>query len=125
MVTFAFKYWIVSPRTWAWCYAYHRYVAALSGRTTTRAGLILMLRRVRPGGWYGSAQIASVGHCASRTNDGGTKTARVPVFGTEHVPKTFTSYSNETVEALRREPSISNAYRERKDLPQSLLGGAA
>lgn len=41
-------------------------------------------------------------------------------FDGEHVPKTFPPYSEEEIRALRREPLISDAYRERQKLLQSL-----
>jgi mono/diheme cytochrome c family protein len=41
-------------------------------------------------------------------------------FDREHVPKTFPPYSEEEIRTLRREPLISDAYRERARLLQSL-----
>lgn len=44
-------------------------------------------------------------------------------FDGEHVPKTFSPYTEEEIQGLRREPLISNAYRERRKLIQFLTRG--
>lgn len=41
-------------------------------------------------------------------------------FDGEHMPKVFTAYSEQEIRALRREPLISDAYRERQKLLRSL-----